>query len=78
MRGDVDEAVADFRRQARPDDSVAIDLPLRASRAADDMLLVDRWQVRLLDDTGRRGLPAVVQEAIRTASVTAAFLLKKK
>ena len=53
MHGDVDEAVADLRRQARPNDSVAIDLPLRASRAADEMLLVDRWQARLLDEQGR-------------------------
>jgi hypothetical protein len=37
----------------RPSDGVALDLPVQASRAADEMLLVDRSQVRLFDERGR-------------------------
>lgn len=52
MHGDVDQAIVDLRRQARTSDNVALDLPVRASRAADEMLLADRSQVRLFDQHG--------------------------
>lgn len=51
MQGEIDRAVEDLRRDSH--DSIALDLPVRARLAANEMLLVDRLQVRLLDGEGR-------------------------
>jgi hypothetical protein len=51
MHGGIDRAVEGLRRH--PHDTVAVDLPLRAKHAANELLLLDRLQVHLFDDQGR-------------------------
>jgi hypothetical protein len=55
LQGHMDQALDSLHRHARPADSpVAIDLPVRAGGvASDELLLVDRLEVRLFADDGR-------------------------
>jgi hypothetical protein len=55
LHGRVDQAVESLKRRARADDSpVVVELPARlAGVPQDELLLVDRFDVRLFDRTGR-------------------------
>jgi hypothetical protein len=84
LQGNVDQALEALRRRARPADApVAIDLPVRADGiASDELLLVDRLEVRLFGGDGRllyranTGAPptSLVPRPLDAATDTSAFI----